>query len=394
MAKFSKSTIALLFCSVFLNIAGLFSGSFLVAYFYSHSANYILTIGVYNMLLFALLTIISVLLCFVITNAKWRDAIFRLGIVFKCLSVLLIVLLKDKLESYIVMLALITGIGEALYYTSFHTIKSEISSDRKIFEKYAYTSSIINQTINIVMPIILGIIIDVSSYLQISIYIFVICLIALGCSFFIKSRRLKDGNFNLIAYIKKLKSEKQKYKPLKYLYISAFAVGMRAVVGTLAAVIIMMTFGSNVGLGVNTSFITVVAMIFLTIYVRSKRLKKSKSLFIFNIVAPLLTAVILLSSMGRVTFLIFNVCFVIACTSLDYQIDINRYSLVKQLNLTQDTIEHQSMSEISLGVSRIMGYAFLALIGLTHSMLLVKLLLFVSLFSVSIMTLALRKLQN
>ncbi len=393
MKTFRKNVLALIFCNAIISIVGLFSGSFLVAYFYSSTSNYILTIGIYYLFLYAFIGAGFVLLGKVLVNAKYRDLIFKTGIVIKCIYVLCIVLFKNEISNHIIMLGVLCGVGDAFYWSGFHVIKNDIISENAVFRSYTYYATIIGKAINISVPVLLGALIEYSSFLNLSIYILILCMIALALSFGIKSGKFKDESFCLKKYLVKIQTNKRAARQLKYLYIGIFSAGMRTIVGTLTTIVIMMTFGTNISIGVLSSVMTVCTFVFLYFYNRFERVKKSKIIFYFVLFAPLLSSMLLMSTMGKITLIIFNLIYSLACTTLDYSLDINRYAIIKKLRLGSDIVEHHVFSEILISIARLTAFGLFTLIGLLNSLTLLKILFVLIIVFVGIQAFAMKKLQ-
>ena len=172
----NKSAKALMACDLTNSIVSLFGETFLVAYFLQISNENIVQVSIYYIILYALLALGSFLLGSVMkSKPQKRVIIYRFGIVIKSVYILLIVLFKEKISQYFIVVAMFYGIAESLYWSAHDVMNMEIV-DNDNRKSYMTTKRILSKLINIIVPIILGTSIELTSFTSISIYIFVLTL--------------------------------------------------------------------------------------------------------------------------------------------------------------------------------------------------------------------------
>ncbi len=183
--KISKSARALMTCDLTNSIVSLFGETFLVAYFLQISNENIVQVSIYYIILYALLALGSFLLGNVMkSKPQKRVIIYRFGIVIKSVYILLIVLFKEKISQYFIVIAIFYGIAESLYWSAHDVMNMEIV-DNDNRKSYMTAKRILSKLIHIIIPIILGTSIELTSFTSISIYIFVLTLFQMIISLYI-----------------------------------------------------------------------------------------------------------------------------------------------------------------------------------------------------------------
>src|SRR5699024_5190527 len=143
------------------------------------------------------------------------------------------------------------------------------------------TKRILGKIINIVVPIVLGTSIELTSFIDMSVYIFILTLIQIIISLNIDTNKLKKNEkkekYSLKNYIKSL-SPKQKIK-LNKLYKLAFLYGiMMDTIRVLVIIITIMTFKTSLNLGILTTIFSICSMISLYIFNKLYQRKYAKPL--------------------------------------------------------------------------------------------------------------------
>lgn len=211
--RLDKSAKALMVCDLTNTIVSLFGETFLVAYFLQISNENIVQVSTYYIMIYALLGLGSIFLGNIIkSNAKNRVIIYRVGIIVKSIYILLMVLFKEKINQYFVIFAIFYGIAEALYWSAHDIMNIEIVNNENR-KKYMTTKRILGKIVNIVIPILLGISIELTSFINMSLYIFVLTLIQIIISVHIDINKFKNNEekerYNLKNYRKQLSPEQK-----------------------------------------------------------------------------------------------------------------------------------------------------------------------------------------
>ncbi len=196
-----------LFCANLMNaISDLMVLTFLVAFLYCSSPDIfecIRNIAIFEFFTYAVAIPVFYLFGYLIekTNRIW---IYRLGVIFRTSVVIVLIFIGHNVSRTIILAGVMRGLSTSTYYSSYNTIKQERVS-RKSIKKYAILDQILTRSFEIVAPVLLGFIIDLSSYVQASILVAVICSIQIILSFFVCSKRPENSRFDLKGYYKKLK---------------------------------------------------------------------------------------------------------------------------------------------------------------------------------------------
>ena len=195
-------------------------------------------------------------------HPKGRINIYRTGIIVKSIFVLFIVLLKNNISSYYISIAIFYGISEALYWSAYGLMNIEVveNSNR---QKYTVISRILSKSLSILLPVILGTTIELTSFTNIAIYIFALTVLQIAVSFLIDSNKFnsqgKSEKYNLKEFIKSLSTtQKEKVKNITKL---AFLYGlMMDTIRVLIVVITIMTFKTSIDLGILTTIFSMCTM--------------------------------------------------------------------------------------------------------------------------------------
>ena len=236
--------------------------------------------------------------------------------------------------------------------------------------KYVVTVNILNKIISVICPILLGALIDISTFSMVAIYVLIISIIQTIISFFIKAKRPKESNFNVRQYLKKLKENPENFKQVKSIYLMSIPYAFRTITTSLLSVNIMMHFGSNFSLGLLTSVFALVSIVVLILF--NKFTKAGKRSWVFYVITALqiLGSVVFAIFPNLITLLLYNfgmtVCDVIMITMMD----IYRNKNLKENGLYDDIAEHQCVVETIYQIIRVLSFALLVLLGLIKSYLL------------------------
>lgn len=366
-----RSTICLSVCHSMYSIINLFITTFLIAHIYSLTTDlfsYAITVGIYQ-----LSSHVTILLTYFLfskildkTNRIWM---YRLGCFMEAALVIVAIFYGKDLAKIVVLAGFLNGCMKGMYYSSYNLLKQEMVS-RKSMGNYIVFVNILIKIINVICPILLGALIEISTFGMAAICILVICIIQTIVSFFVKSKRPEKSNFNLTQYLRKLKENPQLAKNVKFIYLIGITYSCSIIVSALLNINIMMHLGSNFSLGLITSVFAVVAIIVLILL--NKFTKIGKRSWLLILVACLqVTGTIIFSIFPNVpTLLIYNftlaVCDVIIITIYD----IHRNKNLKEAGMYDDIAEHQCVVESILQFFRVVSFAILIVLGLIRSYIL------------------------
>lgn len=385
--KLDKSSKALMLCDLTNSIVSLFGETFLVAYFLQISNENIVQVSIYYIIIYSILGLGNILLGNIMkSNPKNRVTIYRIGIIIKSIYILLMVLFKENTSQYFIIFAIFYGIAEALYWSSHDIMNIEIVNNQNR-KKYMTTKRILGKIINIVVPIVLGTSIELTSFIDMSVYIFILTLIQIIISLNIDTNKLKKNEkkekYSLKNYIKSL-SPKQKIK-LNKLYKLAFLYGiMMDTIRVLVIIITIMTFKTSLNLGILTTIFSICSMISLYIFNKLYQRKYAKPLLICCFTLVILGVLGLILNINRTTLILYNFTYNITIYVLEVMFKIKTENIVKEYYIDKWIVEYHTFIEGFMDIGRVIGFLLMLLIGFLNNIIYFKLLLFIVTISISV----------
>lgn len=369
-----KSTIYLLICEMINHISMIFLDTFLVAYFFQINNKNITVISLYYLIGYAICGIIFWLGGDII-KTKNQIKVYRYGIMLNCLYIFVIAILGDKCRELYILLGILYGISQGVYWIACHALRTELNKD-KSSKKYVSSSKVLSEVVKIIVPILLGTSIELASFSKVGFIIFVITIIQLILVTKIKIEVTKVEEFNLLKYMNKLKKLGDKAKSLKRNYKNAFNEGITtSLKSTLITIIIIMTFNTSFNLGFLTTIFSIFTIIATIIFQKYYKKENSKRYIIICTVISILSVCSFIFSINKVNVIIYNLCNAIFVSILTAIGTTQRYNCVNKEQFQENLIEHQSMYEISLAAGRIVAYITLLIVGLLNNITYFKILL-------------------
>lgn len=395
--KLDRSSIALMACDLTNSIINLFGETFLVAYFLQISNENIVQVSTFYIILYSLLGIGNILLGNIIkSKPQKRVTIYRFGIIIKSIYILLIVLFKQKISQHFIIFAIFYGIAEALYWATHDVMNIQIV-DNENRKKYMTTKRILSKFINILVPIILGTSIELTSFENIAIYVFLLTLFQIIISFQIDTKKFviegKIQKYSLKNYITDL-SIKQK-ENISQVYKLAFLYGiMMDTIRVLVVIITIMTFKTSLNLGILTTIFSVFSMVSLYLFNKLYQKKQAKKLLSFCATLVVLGVLGLILNINQTTLIIYNFTYSITVYILEVMFKIKADDIVKENNIEKWIVEYHTFIEIFMEIGRITGFILMLLVGLLNNVVYFKLLLLIVTISIPIYAIIMYKLEK
>lgn len=380
MKKLKKQTMALIICEIVMSISMMFANTFLIAYFFQLTNQNITVISMYYIISYAITGVIFWLAGDII-KTKNRIQVFRYGMILNCIYILMIGLLGEKCKDYYVVLGILFGISQGVYWIAAHTLRS-VMIPFEDTKNYISIQGIISQIIKIVFPIVIGTSIELTSFKDVAIIIFILTIVQILASTKLKQEKIEQEEFNILHYISKLKKLGKKAEGIKRMYKIAFYEGINSsLMGTLITIIIMMAFHTSFNLGALTTVFAILAIIANMIYKKYYKEEFAKGYIIICTVIPILSVIGFLVGINQTTVIIYNIANAIFITILSNIKATQRYNCLDIEELKEYKIEHQSMFEIFMGLGRVCAYIILLIVGLLDNMTCFKILLFLATLS-------------
>ena len=370
--KLDRSAKSLMACDLTNNIINLFGETFLVAYFLQISNENIIQVSTFYIILYLILGVGSILLGNIIkSKPKKRVSIYRFGIIIKSIYILLIILFKNKISHYFIIFAIFYGIAEALYWATHDVMNIQIV-DNENRKKYMTTKRILSKFINILVPIILGTSIELTSFGNIAIYIFVLTLFQIIMSLQIDTNKFvindKIQKYSLKDYTTYLSNEQK--ENINKVYELAFLYGiMMDTIRVLVVVITIMTFKTSFNFGILTTIFSVFSMISLYLFNKLYQKKYAKRLLLFCATLVVLGVLGLILNINKTTLIIYNFTYSITVYILEVMFKIKADDIVKENNIEKWLVEYHTFTEGFMEIGRITGFILMLLVGLLNNVI-------------------------
>ncbi len=369
-------------CHTLGAVISIFVSTFLVAYIYQFSANtfeYIKNVGFYQISVYGTFLLTYWFFSYLTdrTNRVW---IYRLAQVIRLVFVIVIIFYGKQLAHLLPLAGFIYGLSEACYYGSYNVLKQEMVS-RKSMSKFSVLTAISSKGMEIIIPVTLGALIQISTYEQTSIYVAAILGLIIILTFFIRAQKPNGSNFDLKGYIKKLKVKNEPNRKIKFVYKATLVYGLTTITSNLLTICIMLQFHKTLSLGSITSIIGAIAIIEIMLVTRFTKASKRDWLYIIVILLPLFSSMLFAIYPSIYTVIVYNLLMAVSKIIFSAIYDIYRNSTLKESGLYSEIAEHQTVVESLMTVTRVLSYAVLILVGLLKNLIVFKILLVV--FSLS-----------
>ena len=365
-----KSTVGLSICHLMFSVINLFLSTFLIAHIYTLTNDlysYVFNVGIYQLSAYICMFVSYFLFSFWVdkTNRIW---VYRVANIIEAVLVIVTIFYGKDLAKIVVLAGVLSGLAHGAYYASYNVLKQEMVS-RKSMDNFAVVLTILGKVINIVCPILLGMLIDVATYTTVAIYVLVLSVIQIIISFFVKSKRPENSNFNLKNYLKNLKKNTKVNRKIKFIYKICIIYGFTSVVSILLNVNIMMQFGSSFSLGSITSVFACVTIVVLLLFKKFTKTGKRAGLFVVAGCLPFVSAIVFAIFPNIATLIIYHLCLSVCEVMTTTTFDIIRNKNLKENGMYADIAEHQCVVENIFQIIRILSFVALIGVGLIKNLI-------------------------
>jgi len=371
---FNLSAISIIACDCLQAVIGIFIDLFFVSKILNVEnpnaiSDNILKIGLFYIILYSVLT-----LCYTVTGhglKRINKSIFvSIGAILLTVVVLMVYLMGERVGDFVPLIAMVYGIAFGFFSSGFHNLTAEtISSKHQV--RFFAVKRILYQATYIIVPISLGFLVDkINNFSMIALIMLAICAFLIMFSFFIKPKKVGDETFMLRKFSKYLKKNKEKTKPLLFVYISNFFRGASFdCFTTLITILVMITFKSNSLLGMYQSIFTAASLITMFFYLKFYRKKRATKFIVPTIVAVACTIIGIFISTSKITIVLFTAVYSILNVILMSISDSRRSGVVRVLSLHSHVLEHTAFSEFFLGAGRVISSILILCAGVFDSMM-------------------------
>lgn len=368
--KTNKNTFGLMGSILMNNILYMFLNTFMIAYFIALSNYNYTLVSIYYIITFVFIALSFLILGKIIKN-KNQMHIHRIGIILQSIYLLLIAFLKENILDYYIYLGIFPGIAQGFYWASSHVLTNEhIGKDS---DKFISIKSVIDKCLKILFPIIFGVSIELTSFSYIAKVVLILSVLQLTFSLLISDKSaINKKEYNLKEFCSKFKNNKL----LKKYYKLVCCDGVVSyLLDTLITIIIVMTFKTTISLGFLTTIFSICSIISIFIY--QNKIKNKKRMLHISSIAMVLSVILLLITLNKITVVIYNLCAGLFLVLLRNTAQARRYTIISNIKEVEKDylVEHQVLSEIYLNVARILGYGILFIVSLFNNVLVFKLFL-------------------
>lgn len=388
--KLTKESIGYIVCNCLMKIIELFVSTFLVAYLLTISNGNMFNVALYYIMQYIGLGFFYSLFSGFLHKGN-KVYFYRSSILLKCIFLILISLLKERVVDFVVPIALFYGLSSGVYWSSYNVMMNEAVSSKSI-QKFYGIYNIWGYIISIVAPITLGPIIDAGSFVTTAIYAFVICLILFFSTFLLVSRKEEGDKLNFKGLIEDVKASKQG-KAFLACYLMTFVNGLRTSTVTLITILIVLTFNSNMSLGSLSSIMSIVAIFVTFLFMKKYDAKKVKIVFLCAFLCLIGISGVLFN-ISKPTIILFNVLFTIAMIVPDNIYSQKRMGLIRITGKLKYALEHNVLAEVALNIGRVISYVILLIASFSSSVNVYKVLLVINLVCICLYCFVVYKIER
>lgn len=359
--RFNGSNYALLTSHCLYNAINLFVNTFLVSHIYSLSNNYVIDIGLFYLGSYFVMAFTYLFASMLIEKTN-RVTFYRIANLIKSIFIISVVFLGNKLATMSILAGVLNGFAEGMYWTSYNIMKNELIPNAKM-KTYSTIQLIDERVVNLVVPLILGKIIDADSFKLSAIIVAVMTVVQFFVSLFIKSKRPAGSKFDLKGFVGRIKSLGEKGKLVTNNIVNAGIYGTLEILGPINTIIIMIGYDSNFSLGIFTSISSVLAMFYLLWLSNMTKPGKRNAYYVISSILPFIFALIMVLHLNKVTIILFSFSYTICNMFRSHVYDVFRNRLLKRLELYEDIPEYQCAVEFFMEIGRSFVFVLMIVAG-------------------------------
>ena len=378
--ELNRNQKSLLTVHMFRMVLELFTSTFLTSHIIALSPENIFGSGLFNVAILYISQYIAYILVYWINSyfvdRSDRTVFLRIGILVNTLFLVAIVLWGEVIANWIVLAGAICGISNAFYYSSFNVMKNELV-DRIYMKKFSILTTVFTNIINVIVPTILGLLIDVSSYSTISIYIVIMTAVQFIISLLIKYKKRDNSKLEIKKYLKYLKDNPEDRNKVKYTYFNGLLAGIKTTYKVVIIILTIFAFKTNLSLGVLSSVFSLITIGLLLLYRKSENNPKTNKLAVYLGIGtmPLISCIIFMIFTNQITFIILNCFLTIAIYFSDYYGDAERDAIIKHLGQYEFIAEHNLVHDVLKYTVSTLVYVMFIIVSSFESITIFKLLL-------------------
>lgn len=373
--KLGSSAKSLMACEIINSIIDLFLNTFLVAYLLNITNENICSVAIYYVIDYTITGICMYIIGYFLKKYNIAN-IYRLGILIKCVFVILIVFLREQIQNYLIPIAIVLGVAETIYWGACDNMVGLVTNENNR-KKYTTNKKIIRSLAKIIMPIILGTSIELLTFYKVSTCVMIFSFTQVVLSLFIKIKTKDYKKFDLKSYLKNINI--QNNGRLKIIYKSSILYGVLLnLIPTLVTIIIIMTYKTNFKLGFLNTIFAISSMVTLFIFKKINSKKVQKYILFFGSITSLISVICLIIKLGKMEVVFYNIISYSFIVILEILFNIERFNNSENSIDVKYYIENQIFINMIMQIGRIVGYGILFIVGLINNIIYFKLLLLIT----------------
>lgn len=343
-----------------------FTGPFLIAFILNISEGSIVELSIFNIIFYLIIGVTSFCLGFSLKKTS-KLMYYKLGIAINIIVIGMLALGVNHLA----LIAFLLGVATAFYYMPFNIMISKLIANNER-PKFEAAVGMISTIIAVIIPVILGILITITSFQTTALLIAFLCLVQIVLALKLTDEEaVTRRSFNIKSFFNYIKNKKQVITILKMDMISGLAWS-GGLLELLATVLIIYQFKTDFNLGLFTSLFALLS--FLTYYIIGKlQSKYYKIVLICTIIGCIINLIAIMSGLNLVTIIIYNI-FVATLLKA-----VSRIHVIRLFNITNKyheldyyRTEYFVSREMILNTGRVLGFILLLVIGLLGDFYLIK----------------------
>jgi|GEM_PF-4588078 len=362
-----RNIVAIMGINLCLSLLSIFINTFLVAKVFEVTGYAVLPVALYFLLqivaLFALYYICSY-------TAKMFNAIWtvRVSTVVLCVFLILVVLLENKVATSYLLFGALWGVVQGIYWAGMNYLLSAVLDERR-GHTYWSVSYIFSSIIGIVFPLTFGFAIDFGSWALTSFLVLCVSVLMLVLTWFVHTEQ-PHGSIKMLSFFNELRAKNVQKRAI-LLWFVIVLWGGNFFSGVLMTILIVLSYGSNVSLGMFGSAFAVVGIAIITIY-KTSRGKFKAGILWFSAIIPILVSCVLYFTISPTSVILYNLALVFMTSVLPVESSNAKSCAPQYLGVLEYKIESHLFYESALFVGRLLGAGLFVLVGvLGHKNLLV-----------------------
>ncbi|MCL2017233.1 MAG: hypothetical protein FWG80_00450 [Alphaproteobacteria bacterium] len=356
----------LIMLSAIHSIVGTFFGTFLIAYIMQIAQSEAISISIYKIALYTVITLGFILLADTVKR-KDKMQIYRISILIQALCLGAIALTGDGIAPYIAIFGAVYGLAMAFRHCPFNIIIGE-KIKKRMMTAYTGYSAMVSGIASVATPLFLGLFITIGSYEHMAVAMLLFLGFELILSFFIRSRNVTSKRFSLSVFI----PQARRSILVRRVFLTEFLAGFSysEPLNVVTTMYIVYLFHTNLNLGIISSVFAGVAIMVSFLVGRYGRPEHFPILLIISNILVVSTAFIFLVFTGKLSFILYRFAQSSGMNFITKVKNINTFNTSNSAAcVSRDCrAEFFVVREMALNLGRILSFLILFTIGFSGNM--------------------------